>query len=148
MEETSLSSKLTELNRNNLRLKLRHKIADKQLQRTKPSKKEINKQIDELNEFKKNKNVTNEIINLYYDAKLYVNKRFEIPKPNEIFDNEQHKLTYMSYLISLSKQIKNEITDKNLLVEEFKKLLNNPFDIYMSRCINIDNIFYRKLFEN
>lgn len=130
-QKTPLSEALDKQKKDVLRAKLKNKINARSQMRNMQSKKEISDQVDEIKQMLKHPKMTEDILKLYADAIAY-NPKQNIPKPIDILDNtDVYKSEYYKYILEFLSQIK----EKKMGINEFNKLLDNPYSIYMSTCI-------------
>ncbi len=99
--------------------------------------------VDEYNKIKNNKinvpkpsellthpNITNEMLDLYYLARLTY-KDIDVALPSDIlYDKDKYKQVYNEFLINLMDLIKN--LDASQQVNEISKLMKNYYSLYMT----------------
>jgi hypothetical protein len=138
---TPLDNSIINNNKDNLRAKLRAKINNKTEQRSIHSQKVIKEQTEEVKKMIKHPKVNDKILKLYTNALAY-NISKSLPNPVEIFNKqENYKAEYYQYILSLLKQIK----EQNLDIIHLDKLLDNPYSIYMSSCLECPINPFRKI---
>jgi hypothetical protein len=99
------------------------------------SNKSKNKNILKPSELLTNDNITTEMLDLYYLARLSY-KDIKVPLPGDILnDKVKYKQVYNEFLINLMNMIKN--LDTNQQVTEIQKLMKNPYSQYMTKCLDI-----------
>lgn len=137
---TTLDESINHKNRENLRAKLRAKIDNKAAQRSVHVHKNIKEQTEEVKKMLKHPKVNDKILKLYSDALAY-NISKSLPNPIEIFNNqENYKVEYYQYILSLLKQVK----EQNLDVTHLDKLIDNPYSRYISTCLECQLNPFRK----
>lgn len=97
--------------------------------------KKLDKSVLKPSELLTNDNITTEMLDLYYLARLSY-KDIEVPLPGDILnDKDKYKKVYNDFLISLMDMIKN--LDTNQQLSELQKLMKNPYSQYMTKCLDI-----------
>ena len=135
------NSNLTNTNTNNLiiddqhrqqlKLKLKNTITQKNKNRMNPRQNQFGDYSKEVQQLMNHPLMNKNILNLYMKAvssKLYTN----IPTPIQIFDNKEYFLKiYYQYILGLL----NLIKEKQLNLNSLDKLLDNPYSLYLSKCL-------------
>ena len=130
---TPLSKALTVNKKNELKSKLRNNIILKNNIRNGGLNKEVVNQTNELKKMMKHPKMNEKILKLYGDAIIY-NPQKSIPKPTDIFDNpDLYKLEYYQYIYNLL----NYINENKLDINQLNKILENPYSIYMTTCLEL-----------
>ena len=128
---TPFASNLDNLKKQQLKLKLKNTIKDKNQKRHQPTKTTMKQYTDEIKQMMNHPKITPEILNLYNDA-IANNITKSLPTPIEIFnDVDKYKKVYYQYILELLKKMKTD----NLHLSYLDKLLDNPYGHYMSKCI-------------
>ena len=132
--ETPLSKALDEQNKlkqKNLKDKLKQKMLTMKQMKTPVSKKDINREKENVKNMMKHPKMNKSILELYGKAIAH-NPSEKLPTPIEILDNqEKYKAFYYKYILTLVNSMKNN----NMQSTDLDIMLNNPFAHYMAACL-------------
>ena len=132
--ETPLSKALDEQNKlklKDLKDRLKQKMLTMKQMRTPVSKKDINREKENVKKMMKHPKMNKHILDLYGRA-IAQNPTEKLPTPVEILDNqEKYKAFYYKYILTLVNSMKNN----NMKSSDLDIMLNNPFAHYMAACL-------------
>ena len=132
--ETPLSKVLNEQNKlkqKDLKDKLKQKMLTLKQMRIPVSKKDMNKEKENVKNMMKHPKMNKNILELYGRAIAH-NPSEKLPTPIEILDNqEKYKQFYYKYILTLVNSMKNN----NMKTSDLNIMLDNPFAHYIAACI-------------